>query len=730
MGPYATFGERLIERGYAAIPILPGSKKPGYQVHGGNTPLTGWSKLFENGPPPEDVLDRWCAGNTGVAVLGGHRGLVAVDIDTDDPAIRAAILAVLPVSPVGKRGAKGDTLFYHAPGIASQSWTIDGRRILDLISTGRQTLIPPTIHPEGEPYRWTTPLTLHDVEPEELPILPWNVAELISDALKPFGWHPEPKPSAVNGDAETPHRALNDAAMANLAAWVPGLNLRKCRPTRGGYEAVADWRPSSTGQPLEKRKRNLKNHPNGIKDFGADRTYTPIDLVMAADGCDLDTAFRYLSERLGWNTGIDVSGLIPAAPAKAPPSEPAPTPPEPPGIEQFTRPPGVLGEIIDWICATARRPNRVMALGAAVTVVGTLIGRRAATPTRSGTHLYIVPIAGTGGGKQHPMDAIRTLMASASAESLVTGPTRFFSLSAVERHMMAKPLSIVMLDEIGAFLKGVTSSKASTHEAGISQILRTAWGTSFKTIETTHRAQERSALIRCPALSIYGASTPDEFLAAMQGDSEGNGFLNRILKLNAGKSGAEVNPELDPDIVPDGLKDALLSLHEWGDPKSLGTISNHNTNYIPDVCPWASDAAEKCYRQLSRTVERFSEDNPESANYIARTAETAVRIATIRAAGRWGYGASVDLSDMEWGAGIAWTSSQSMATDMLEFLPENERSQMTKRIAAYVKRRGPVKVKHIQQFLKGRLKSGDIKDILSQLVESGSADMSTDGWYV
>src|SRR5262249_59080204 len=73
--------------------------------------------------------------------------------------------------------------------------------------------------------------------------------------------------------------------------------------------------------------------------------------------------------------------------------------------------PGVVGEVIEWIVATARRPNRVLALAAAIPLVGTLIVRRVAGPTRAATHLYAVPVASTRSGAQHPRDCLTRLFA-------------------------------------------------------------------------------------------------------------------------------------------------------------------------------------------------------------------------------------------------------------------------------------------------------------------------------
>ena len=738
MGAYAQCAERLIERGFAAVPIMPGTKRPGFFFAGMWIGLANWQKRFSGGPPPATERERWAAGDAGVGVVAGQasHGLIAVDIDSEDPAIQATLRTVLPPTHVRKTGARGETLFYHGPGIAqSQSWNIAGKRIVDLIGPGRQTVLPPTIHPDtGTPYRWSGSESLEDLQPHELPTLPADIAEQITAALLPLGYRPEPPPHEHNnssnggdGGSDNPHRQLNDEALANLDAWVPALMLYRCRRTQKGYEAVPTWRSSTTGRELEKRHLNLKIVPEGIRDFGADQGYTPLDLVMAACDCDLDTAFRFLSERLGWTSNLDLSGLQQQSETRKTVEPSAPVKPKAPidELAHFTTVPGLVGELVDWITATSRRPNRVLALGAAVTVVGTLIGRRAAGPTRSATHLYAVGIAPTGSGKQHLLDSVIRLMEAAKAGGHI-GPSKFFSLSAVLELLSSKPLVLCPQDEIGVFLKAVTSKRATSHEAAVSQILRALWGISFATMPTPAWAQRETQLISSPALSIFGVSTLEEFHAALQGESVANGFINRFLALTSNIRAPDRDPETDPSCVPASLSRDLQALYLWSGPESLIQIGNPSARIQPEILPWASKEANDCYTDFTRVVEDHVDEHQGSGAYLARCAETAVRLATIRAAGRWGRSARVDLSDIEWGVGVAWTAGQALAEAAQDFLPQNERGEMTEKILAYVRRKHPVKPRDIQQFLKGRLRSKDIKDILSQLVEAGEVEWQGD----
>ena len=185
-------------------------------------------------------------------------------------------------------------------------------------------------------------------------------------------------------------------------------------------------------------------------------------------------------------------------------------------LAQFAQPPGALGEIIDWICGGARRPNRVLALGAALVTVGTLIGRRAATPTRSGTHLYVANCAPVAAGKDRPLNCVSRLLtaAGAGAHFSIGDLTAQTALNPIVKEM---PLGVIVIDDIADFLSGITGPKANRWERGLGSSLRSLWGKSFGCAGLTSSAAERGAQVNCPAISLFGASTREAFWEVLQG---------------------------------------------------------------------------------------------------------------------------------------------------------------------------------------------------------------------
>jgi len=306
---YNKFAPQLMEHGYFPLPIAPGSKAPHRYVPSKNRfeLFAGWSERPEPITTPQP--------GAGVGVRLG-KGVVALDYDNEEAALRVS--EIMGGSPVNKAGVMAWTEFYRTgSGVASEDFVDEnGELMLQVLSDGRQTVIPPSIHPDsGEPYRWTNGASLYDTKPDQLPELPADYRERIMALGYCPGGKKKTKPESTvqearaTYDQDGPHAELNRVALKNLAAWVPQLSLYKCRRRVGrfaSYEAVATWRPSMTGRPLEVRKLNLKISPLGIKDFGDSRGYSPLDLVMVARACSLSDAMTWLEERVRPYIGPEV----------------------------------------------------------------------------------------------------------------------------------------------------------------------------------------------------------------------------------------------------------------------------------------------------------------------------------------------------------------------------------------------------------------------------------------
>ena len=108
--------------------------------------------------PSEIEIEHWSKWpDAGVCVAIDYN-LKILDIDTDDSALMGAVLSVAPFSDIIKRGAKGFSAFYRgSPAIVSQPFSVGKERVVDLLCHGRQTVLPPTVHPTtGLPLRVRT----------------------------------------------------------------------------------------------------------------------------------------------------------------------------------------------------------------------------------------------------------------------------------------------------------------------------------------------------------------------------------------------------------------------------------------------------------------------------------------------------------------------------------------------------------------------------------------------
>ena len=398
-----------------------------------------------------------------------------------------------------------------------------------------------------------------------------------------------------------------------------------------------------------------------------------------------------------------------------------------PKVNKFVKPtevpqhllkvPGLVGEIAQWITDTAIYPQPGLSLGAALTVVGTAAGRHIMGPTRSGTHLYVIGIARTGTGKNHPLSQISRLLKSANM-ALHIGPSQFISMPAVINFLKREPLSICAMDEFGAFLKRVNNKRASGFEGAVSSILRQAWGTSFTSMTTPEWAQTLSQQIESPAMSIFGVSTVKEFYDSMEGADIVNGILNRFLIIETAERPAQREPIKNPAKVPEQISQQLLAIYT-----RLGGAMNKQSTVMPEYTRLdISPEANKIRIDFVESLHKRGDEDEEVGALLARTAEIAIRLATIVTIGQGVDCIEADV--MTWARDFAEWSSDKLADSAGLYIADSETQAMANEIRRIIKRKsnGHVQVKRsvVLQSLKYKYKSRDLKDVMEQMVEGGA----------
>lgn len=131
----------LIRRGRCIIPIPHGSKAPA---------INGWSALRIN----DDDVEQHFADPCNIGLLLGEPSQWIVDIDLDvDEAARAAPWFFPSTYSYGRNSRPGSHLLVTCNGATTRKYTFEHKVLLEVRSTGAQSLIPPSQHPSGELYR-------------------------------------------------------------------------------------------------------------------------------------------------------------------------------------------------------------------------------------------------------------------------------------------------------------------------------------------------------------------------------------------------------------------------------------------------------------------------------------------------------------------------------------------------------------------------------------------------
>lgn len=383
-------------------------------------------------------------------------------------------------------------------------------------------------------------------------------------------------------------------------------------------------------------------------------------------------------------------------------------------------PPGLVGDIAKWIEATARRSQPGLAIGAALALVGLACGRHIAGPTRAGTALYFLGLAPTGTGKDHPLKQIGRVMTAANLGHHL-GPSEFISLTAAINVLKKKPAAICAMDEFGDFMRRVYARKGSPHERAVTKILRSAWSANFDAFTTPEWAAIASETIAAPHLSMFGVSTHEQFYSALEGGAASDGTLNRFTIIDGKTDPVDKEPEMDPHVVPGRLADDLKIIYlrsgEMSAAMRLDPLANPADHGKLTILGWSSDEAKELWTDYQRKCEGIMRGEPERADFVVRSAEMAIRIATIVAAGR--FDDTVNVADVEFGIAMASASADMMMSGAEEWMAENDHQARAQKVLRIIRQRGTIKHSDLLRSMQHTAPARELRDVLALLMESG-----------
>lgn len=199
-------------------------------------------------------------------------------------------------------------------------------------------------------------------------------------------------------------------------------------------------------------------------------------------------------------------------------------------------PPGLLGEVAQFIMDVSPRPVPQIALAGAIALLSGITGR-AYNVSGTGLNQYVLLMATTGSGKDAIASGIAKLMSAVShsvpAANDFRGPGELVSSAGLIKWLDKKPSVISILGEIGLMMQQMASITANAHLKGLQRTLLQMYSKSGKGEMFDPSAysdkEKNTGFIQSPSLTIIGETVPHTFYEMLDDNMIASGLLPRFL---------------------------------------------------------------------------------------------------------------------------------------------------------------------------------------------------------
>jgi len=640
---YKEFAPLYLAKGYSAIPDKFKSKRPA---------IKGWSEYCDRLPTEQEV-DQWSTtfNESNISLcLGEASGVIAVDVDTEDSQILELIREHLYPSEFEKIGNKGFTRFYRYTTEHTAIFKHNKSVLFELLSNGKKTTLPPSVHPNGMQYTWKGK-SLLDVDPSELPVLPpfnlGRVFDLIRDKF------PE---TISEGRGSFSTNGRNDEL------------VRLCCKLIGE-------RKSADEVVNELVKFDKENHE--VPYFSDPEEQRHLDsytnaLVMYSYQLDRLNGIHHRKNE-EYETPILASAIneeykeaIQLGKSQKEASEKRSNKTELPSAQ------GVIQIIQQNILENSWIKQKDLALSASLGLMAVLCSRKFIFGNLS-PNLYLLNIAPSGSGKDAPQQMIKKYLIDIGKDSLL-GAGDYVSDASLMDSLGVKPTRLDIMDEAGGILKTVTRS-GSDYAGKMADILCELYTSSSSKYLGRATAEGTKGSCHRPNVSILASTTPTGFSEGVSRSALEKGLLGRFLTFfGDGDSPAtrlREFPRLDKDT-----RNKLIELAEYTPDVNyeltIGGIEQEVQELIASED--ASLLLDKIFDEFDN-LRRNSDKDDAMLPIISRLYQQMIKIVILHAISRAGVNAQVQKSDVQFAYSLVnyYYRNMSEAVESLVFTNRSER---------------------------------------------------------
>jgi len=488
MNLYKQYAREFTDAGYSVIPDKFMSKQPA---------IKGWTNYCDTKPTDQEI-ENWSNSfdKSNVAVcLGEASGIVAIDLDCVDPQIVEIIEKVVPPSKVEKVGSKGWTRFFKwTKGINTDNIKVNGNIVLEILSTGKKTTIPPSVHPSGSSYVWKGE-SLANIKPEELDVFPiYLIPTLKSLLIKNHV-----------GAEETSYNKI-----------VQGRNDALSK-----YCATVIKEENDLGLIINKLiKFDEENHETplftDVSEFGNDNAATNALAFFSSHLTSFNTK-RYNANQSYEDIILPTEGSEGKSKSEA--SENSSNP-------ELPKPEGVLAAIMTYILKNSYIEQPAFAFSAALSLIATLSGRKFEFEGVA-PNLYLLNVAPSGSGKNAPQEKIKEVLIDAKCDYLL-GSGDYVSDASLMDGLPESPVRLDIVDEAGGMLKSVNRGGA-TYNAKMADILAELYTTSTSIFLGRQTAEGNKGRALRPNVNLLCSTTPTGLSEGVTVSAIEKGLMGRFL---------------------------------------------------------------------------------------------------------------------------------------------------------------------------------------------------------